>query len=257
MAFGLGEKLATLLKRSFSQDVEITLAGLLEAMEMGGEVGLLEKIAAAKDQLDKFELRLEPNLDIGDLDTPRVLKRQSREGITPESVKSEIVKGEASNREFKASLTYDHQRAANDKAATLAQLDSDAVCLAAFKTICAFLNAEGGVLIIGVKDDGGISGIEVEFPFLPQNNIDRWELRLRDLIRARFDDGNLVCSLVRCDFVTLDGLTVARISVSPRSAKLSCVREKADRDLRLFVRQGNRTAELKVNEVEGFLKSRV
>ena len=32
----------------------------------------------------------------------------------------------------------------------------------AFETICAFLNAEGGTILLGVEDDGTIKGIKKE-----------------------------------------------------------------------------------------------
>ena len=52
------------------------------------------------------------------------------------------------------------------------------------KTVAAFLNTNGGTLLIGVSDSGMILGIEPDFAFLGKgkNNADGWLLSLRDVI---------------------------------------------------------------------------
>jgi predicted HTH transcriptional regulator len=51
------------------------------------------------------------------------------------------------------------------------------------KTISAFLNSEGGTLIIGVDDDGNILGLEKDFQTLSKQNTDEFELHLRQVIK--------------------------------------------------------------------------
>ena len=61
-----------------------------------------------------------------------------------------IKRGESKTLEFKSTLRWNLKEDRKDQAVTRAVL----------KTIAAFLNTEGGDLLIGVADDGSIVGIE-------------------------------------------------------------------------------------------------
>ncbi|MBM7277712.1 putative DNA binding domain-containing protein [Gordonia rubripertincta] len=50
------------------------------------------------------------------------------------------------------------------------------------KTVAAFLNSDGGNLLIGVDDDGTPLGLDADFTLLRQPDADRFELWLRDLL---------------------------------------------------------------------------
>ena len=50
------------------------------------------------------------------------------------------------------------------------------------KTISAFLNANGGNLIIGVDDNGNVLGLEKDMETLTKKDIDSFELHLRQII---------------------------------------------------------------------------
>ncbi len=62
--------------------------------------------------------------------------------MTPEKLKALIKQGEGYHLEFKQSIP--------SKASDLAE------------EICAFANAAGGILLIGVDDKGTITGVELE-----------------------------------------------------------------------------------------------
>ncbi len=81
-----------------------------------------------------------------------------------------IKEGENEVIEFKSTLRWDIRAGKNNQAVERA-------CL---KTIAAFLNSAGGALLIGVRDDGSIEGIESD-KFL---NDDKFLLHLWTLIRT-------------------------------------------------------------------------
>jgi|GEM_PF-1226579 len=83
-----------------------------------------------------------------------------------------IYQGENSRLEFKSSLRWDYYESRANK-------KLEEVIL---KSLAAFSNAKGGVLIIGVKDDGQILGLEKDYSTLKQPNKDQFELHLRNLI---------------------------------------------------------------------------
>jgi predicted HTH transcriptional regulator len=62
-----------------------------------------------------------------------------------------IKRGESKSLEFKSTLRWSLKEN---------RRDDKGVTHAALKTIAAFLNTEGGDLLIGVADDGSIVGIE-------------------------------------------------------------------------------------------------
>lgn len=82
------------------------------------------------------------------------------------------------------------------------------------KTVCGFLNAEGGTLLIGVDDQGQILGIQNDFSTLGnKGNSDGYELFLRQLL-----DTNLsvaTAGTVRVRFESVRGKDICVVSVAP------------------------------------------
>lgn len=87
-------------------------------------------------------------------------------------VKDIISKGENDSIEFKSSLRWDYHQEKINKALEMVII----------KTISAFLNAEGGTLLIGVDDDGNILGLENDYSTFSKNNSDGFLLSLTNLI---------------------------------------------------------------------------
>ncbi len=109
----------------------------------------------------------------------------------------EIIKrGEDNQTEFKSTLRWDIRQ--NKK--------NPAIEHAALKSICAFLNSEGGDLLIGVRDDGSIEGIETD----KLDNDDRFLLHLWTLIKTCM--GQEVVEWVKTTLQTFGNKTVCRIS---------------------------------------------
>ncbi len=89
---------------------------------------------------------------------------------TWQQVGAKISDGENESIEFKSTLRWDIRAGKTNQAVERA-------CL---KTISAFLNSQGGTLLIGVRDDGSIEGIESD-KFV---NEDKFLLHLWTLIRV-------------------------------------------------------------------------
>lgn len=73
-----------------------------------------------------------------------------REGTPDHRIRSMVEAGESGTVEFKSSLRWNIHSQRND----------DDITHSCIKTIAAFLNSDGGKLLIGVADDGSIFGIE-------------------------------------------------------------------------------------------------
>lgn len=120
-----------------------------------------------------------------------------------------ITRGENKYCEFKSSLRLDIKKGTPEKY----------IEHSAFKNIAAFLNSEGGTLIIGVDDDKNILGLEQTdyTTFSQSGKLDEWSKHLDNLIQNYL--GNKVHSFLKTQHITIDGKTdgktVAVIEVKP------------------------------------------
>lgn len=126
------------------------------------------------------------------------------------------------------------------------------------KTTCAFLNADGGTLLIGVDDTGTPLGLEADFGTLKSPDVDRFELWLRDLLTTSL--GQNAAAGVGIEFATVprdDGAdaTVCRVTCrpSPRPVYLRSGRGAAPE---FWVRSGNSTRQLGVDEATDYVMHR-
>ncbi len=234
----------------------MTLLQLFDVFELPGQESTLAKIACVKEQLSLLGLHLLPDVDRGELDSVRRVDFREAPSVSQDTVRMELKNLEGSTLEFKSSLLFDRVRAAHDKSASPSDLRSENVLHSTLKSIGAFLNTGGGILYLGVDDEGNCVGIEPDFPYVGSSGaggLDEWELFLRDIIKSRFKDGEIINDYVRCQSFCLDGATVARIQISPRS-HLSFLHGK--NGCQLYRRQGNRTEQVSIEQVEEFLRLR-
>jgi serine/threonine protein kinase len=104
------------------------------------------------------------------------------------------------------------------------------------KTIAAFVNTDGGTLVIGRADDGAVVGIEVDFPRAKDQSRDGWRRTFDDVITR--DLGPEVMSAIHVQLHPHDGRTVAVVRCEPRHEP-TWFREEV-----LFVRRTASTMEL-------------
>lgn len=83
-----------------------------------------------------------------------------------------IKRGEGHQIEFKPTLLYNFNT----------NRGGISVLFIIAKTICSFLNSDGGTLFIGVKDSGEIQGLEYDYSLYPSNPKDKVLLELDKLI---------------------------------------------------------------------------
>ena len=116
------------------------------------------------------------------------------------------------------------------------------------KTICGFLNTDGGILLIGVSDTGSIVGIEAD----GFGNRDRFELHFTQIVRQRLGQGALAD--IRNTFEVLEGHDVFVIRVSRASQPVFLKYGKSDEEF--FVRTGPQTVKLEVREALEYARQR-
>lgn len=144
-----------------------------------------------------------------------------------------IAAGEGEHLEFKASARSDRQLGRPNRV-----LEESVA-----RTMAAFLNHQGGTILIGVTDTGGLAGLQADYQTLKRPNRDGFQQFLMGLIESKL--GGHVCAQVHVDFAAVRGQDVCRIRVEPSAAP---VYFQDAAGARYFVRTGNGTRELDVRE---------
>jgi type I restriction enzyme R subunit len=154
-----------------------------------------------------------------------------------------IKRGESKTLEFKSTLRWSLKE---DKQ------DDRVVTHAVLKTIAAFLNTEGGDLLIGVADDRTIVGIEKD----RFENDDKFMLHLAQVVRNGLGDRAGTCIDPKMQIV--DGKTVCVVSCqrSPEPVFLQWKEMQATRDGDFFVRSGPSTVKLSPESTREFIRTR-
>ena len=86
-----------------------------------------------------------------------------------------VSQGESAKLELKASLRHAWVEPPPGKPESVQRKELEREVV---KTVAGFLNARGGTLLVGVQDDGDVTGIEVDFKYFKERfrNRDGWEL---------------------------------------------------------------------------------
>lgn len=149
-----------------------------------------------------------------------------------------IQRGESPTLEFKEDVFWD---------ATPGKQGEKAV----WKTVAAFLNSDGGDLLIGVHDEGAITGLEPDYARLSRRpDRDGWQQQVSQfLINAV---GKPMLSYVKVTVRPVSGRDVCRIQVLP-SPDPAWVQEGGG-DV-LYVRIGNTTHGLTGREAAAYMRN--
>jgi predicted HTH transcriptional regulator len=148
-----------------------------------------------------------------------------------------ILKGESDRLEFKSSFQANYETGER-----LPFLRDEVV-----KTIAAYLNSEGGALLVGVKDDGEILGIEPDLKHVKGHSLDQFELGLTSYITARI--GIEFTEFFSVRFVPVEQKTVCLIEVQ-QAPKPNYVDGKI-----FFIRSGNATHQLPMSAAVEYINS--
>lgn len=126
------------------------------------------------------------------------------------------------------------------------------------KTVCAFLNGDGGTLVIGVDDTGSPLGLAADLATMKAPDLDRYELWLRDLLTTTM--GQNAAALARIEFPSVadaEGNPALVCLLSCRPSPRPVYLEPAKGAVPEFwLRSGNSTRHLKVNEATEYVMHR-
>lgn len=147
-----------------------------------------------------------------------------------------ISEGEGDSIEFKSTLRWDIRAGKNNPAIERASL----------KTLAAFLNSKGGNLLIGVRDDGSIEGIETD----KFANDDKFLLHLWTLIRNCM--GREFSPYFRTRLEKIEEKTICIVDCLPSNRPVFL--KQAGYDEEMFIRVGPSSNALDISEALKYIK---
>ncbi|MFQ5706925.1 MAG: helix-turn-helix domain-containing protein [bacterium] len=144
---------------------------------------------------------------------PTLTGLEALSGLSPqdarrEQLKARIAAGENEQVEFKSTLRY-----------CLKQKSPQAyVEHAALKTLAAFLNSAGGVLFLGVGDDGALLGLQPDYgSFKDSNKQDALRKHLDNLVANYL--GNQYARYLHVEFAAIEGKEICVVEVQEKASE--------------------------------------
>jgi len=155
-------------------------------------------------------------------------------------IESLIAIGENASVEFKQTMWWD----------TKLGKRNDELLRACVKAVCALLNGSDGTLLIGVHNNGEVTGIGDDCAALSNGTIDGFELAFRQALINGLDPE--MSHLVRLSFPTVRSVQICRVDVEPAPQPVFLVSK--DRPPEFYVRKGNRSQPLGVKAAHDYIR---
>ena len=159
-----------------------------------------------------------------------------------------LTTGESNTVEFKSTARWNLRDTKRDR--TMEEV--------ILKTVAAFLNTQGGTLLIGVADDSSIVGLELDYQTLKKRDRDGFELWLMGDLLLR-EMGESIAPDLDVTFHTVDDQDVCKIAIDPAPEPVYVdIRDKSGQLCEtFFIRTGNSTNKLeKPSEITKYIKQR-
>lgn len=158
-----------------------------------------------------------------------------------------IEQGEGLFLEFKETMRYDGRKGEISK-----ELEKVIA-----KTIVGFLNADGGTLIIGVNDDGKVTGLENDYKTLPKKNRDGFENHISMLIKTMI--GLAFAKYVNVSFEAIEDKETKQMKdicmITVHEGHKPAYVINGDKKEDFYVRVGNSTQPFSMSETSEYIKT--
>ena len=155
-----------------------------------------------------------------------------------EDLRELIASGESTHLEFKSTMRMNlHSKTVGRE-----------IELAWLKAVAAFLNTEGGIVLLGVSDDGTPLGLEAD----KFENEDKCRLHFKNLLNQYL--GAEYARLVRFDLYDLDGVRIGVVECE-RADTPAILQDDKKREL-FMIRNGPSNVELSISRALKYIRSR-
>lgn len=161
-------------------------------------------------------------------------------------IKTLIESGESSMVEFKSSLRYCLHQNKHDK-----KIEHSSM-----KTIAAFINSDGGTLLIGVDDKKNVLGLDNDFGTLKKSGdkIDEFQKHIDNLVENYF--GNSAFTFLKIKFHEMNESSICEIEVEPNRQNHTLLNNMADgKKEEFYIRRSASSIVLPPTEMIKYIKS--
>ena len=148
-----------------------------------------------------------------------------------------IAKGEGRTVEFKSTMRMNLHTRKPGKEIEIAWL----------KAVAAFMNTDGGTLLLGVSDDGTIGGLEAD----DFANDDKCRLHLKNLVNQHI--GAEFSKYLRFNLVGVDGKQIGVVSCRPCADPVYLKEGKSEA---FYIRSGPSSDALPVSKIVSYIRNR-
>ena len=166
--------------------------------------------------------------------SPHLSEKGAKESSGSDLLKM-ISAGENSALEFKSTLRTNLKTGKADKAIELSWL----------KSVAAFMNSEGGTLLVGINDESDIEGIEAD----GFENQDKCRLHVKNLINQHI--GAEFSRYIDCDLQFVNGKTIVVITCEKATDPVFL---KVGKNEDFFIRSGPSSIRLSMSKMVQYLK---
>ena len=153
-----------------------------------------------------------------------------------------IADREGQHLEFKSSLMWDYRR----------QMVNKDLYEPVMKNVAGLMNASGGVVLLGVADDGVILGIEQDWSGLKKQNEDGYEGAFNMAFNKMI--GVEHRQLVAASFVQMEGKTVCALRVQQAPQPVFLTNNAGQEEF--YIRAGNASQALTVSKAAQYIQAR-
>lgn len=153
-----------------------------------------------------------------------------------------LKKEEHENLEFKSTFRWDMRQNAVNKI-----LEKSAM-----KTIAAFLNSQGGHLLMGVDDNKTIIGLASDYGSLIRKDADGFENHFSQVFHHMI--GAEFRQFIKLNWSQVDGKECCVVSVEPSQKPVYLKNDNNSEEF--YIRTGNGTTSLKLSEANSYIDSR-
>jgi len=152
-----------------------------------------------------------------------------------------ISAGETQYVEFKSSFQWDYRQNKLNKELHLPTM----------KNIAAFMNSGGGVLVIGVDDDGKSLGLEKDLTSSRRKDLDGFENMLNNTFGTMIGMENR--QFMDVQFPIFDGLAICVLTMRPSSLPVYLTHKGKES---FYIRTGNSSRELPISKAARYIQTR-
>ena len=224
--------------------LERTLEGMeredaLELAEAVGYLPLALELAAAQVARGTPWVDLQQAVET-EKEQSQISERVEQDSIAELDLFAQLIEqGENSQVELKSTMRYNLHTHRRDR-----ELD-----MVMAKTICGFMNTEGGTLIIGIDDGGNALGLENDLSILERKDEDGFVWAFADIVRTHL--GPEYRQNVNCRFVNYRDKKICVIQVERSPNPVFCLFDQGNE---FYVRVGNTTKRLDAKQAMEYIK---